>query len=162
MNKEQRKQQTIYILSELLPDDEIKLFAPKPYFSVYLPKSPMANKNGEVPAHRLICWLSHGAPYYSECTYCDYPILWKMRVNVNHAQQKVVNVDHLNSDKLDNRPTNLVPACCWCNANREWASEIDYGYHGTFFDYMIDRYRTMPPWERPNMIDCAQLLGMSP
>lgn len=39
------------------------------------------------------------------------------------AWKHSVNVDHLDGDRLNNDPDNLVPSCGWCNTNRGWMQE---------------------------------------
>lgn len=62
-------------------------------------------KNPIVGAHRLVLFNKIGPGEHS-CAGCGCPLSW---------EDDTLCVNHLNEDKLDNRPDNLVPMCRECN-----------------------------------------------
>jgi hypothetical protein len=76
------------------------------YFTVKLPSHPLANKRGEVLEHRVIVYSKYGESL-PDCYWCGTGINWK-----------TCNVDHLDDNKKNNHPDNLVPSCHKCNATR--------------------------------------------
>jgi hypothetical protein len=73
---------------------------------------PLADKRGRLYEHRRVLFDSIGAGPHS-CHWCNRPVAWK-----RHKGCTRLVVDHLNDDKLDNRPENLVPSCTRCNGDR--------------------------------------------
>lgn len=67
---------------------------------------PLAGINGWVYEHRAVLYLKLG-PEDQHCFWCDEALKWANLV-----------VDHLNEDKSDNHPDNLVAACNNCNRAR--------------------------------------------
>jgi predicted nucleic acid-binding Zn ribbon protein len=76
------------------------------YFKLLRPSHPLADKYGYVLEHRAVVYEATGATC-PDCYWCGVALVW--------AQ---VSVDHLNEDKADNRPENLVVSCCDCNRMR--------------------------------------------
>lgn len=76
------------------------------YISLFRPEHPLANKSGRVSEHRAVAYELHGG-VCPKCFWCGCSLQWGDAV-----------VDHLNEDKADNAPTNLVVACSPCNRAR--------------------------------------------
>lgn len=86
---------------------------PKCYRVVQLPNHPLAHESGTVLEHRLVLFASIG-PGLHQCYWCGVAVAWATGAE---AIRSLV-VDHLDHDKLNNSPTNLVPSCNGCNAHR--------------------------------------------
>lgn len=80
---------------------------PKGYRDLYLPSHPLATKNGKVLEHRVVLYDKLGSGQHP-CYGCSKALVW----NYNLV------VDHLDFDKLNNNPDNLVPSCDSCNVKR--------------------------------------------
>lgn len=95
----------------------IPLTVPKSYkvFNGYLfgyaPDHPIANKSGGIFQHRLIAYDKYG-PGSHPCHWCSTSLDWLD-----------VQVDHLDSNGLNNDPNNLVVSCQQCNLARRWGRE---------------------------------------
>lgn len=76
------------------------------YRIIKVPGHPLADSNGNVYHHRLIAFAKHNG-VCPPCHWCEEPLEWKR-----------THIDHLNETKADNRPENLVVACCRCNRAR--------------------------------------------
>lgn len=76
------------------------------YRVLRVPGHPLANGAGDVYHHRLIAYSTR-AGVCGPCYWCAVPLQWKGAV-----------VDHLNEDKADNTPSNLVISCNRCNRLR--------------------------------------------
>lgn len=61
----------------------------------------------KVAEHRLVLWEKIG-PGTHGCHWCNKPVTWL----------KDLQVDHIDWDKLNNVPDNLVPSCRPCNFDR--------------------------------------------
>lgn len=82
------------------------------YRYLYLPKHPLAAKNGKVYEHRAVLYdVIQAGPH--ACHWCGVPVDWLPRGHENELQ-----VDHLNGIGDDNAPANLVPSCRYCNVRR--------------------------------------------
>lgn len=83
------------------------VLAKKRYKMRMRPKHPLADRRGRVYEHRAVLFdcLSGGR---LPCFWCGTPLEWLVNLFV----------DHLNHDRHDNRPENLVPSCNGCNAGR--------------------------------------------
>lgn len=73
------------------------------YRVLRVPGHPLANKSGDVYHHRLVAYSAR-AGICGACYWCAIPLDWDL-----------AKIDHLNDDKSDNRPENLVTACNNCN-----------------------------------------------
>lgn len=86
------------------------------YRILYVPDHPLAiNDRGQVWEHRAVLWDKVGGGTHP-CHYCGKPVQWylpKTR-DERHAVDELT-VEHLNRDRSDNRPENLVPSCLGCN-----------------------------------------------
>jgi hypothetical protein len=89
--------------------------APDPgqYVKIWAPDHPLATRSGMVLEHRAVLHDDMGdEPVF--CHWCDEPLDWDAVV----ADVDEVTVDHLDWDRRNNDPGNLVPACRPCNAGR--------------------------------------------
>lgn len=78
----------------------------KGYQMLYLPKHPLAMKNGYVYEHRVVMHQLHGDNPMN-CNKCRRTIDWS-----------TVHVDHVNENVKDNSPENLRFLCNGCNVMR--------------------------------------------
>ena len=76
------------------------------YVKLLIPGHPLADSDGLVMEHRKVMYDMLG-PGPQTCFWCGVTLEWPKAV-----------VDHLNEDKQDNRPENLVVACNNCNRAR--------------------------------------------
>jgi hypothetical protein len=75
---------------------------------------PLATAQGKLLAHRAALYASIGdGPH--DCHWCARPLTWQ------GSAESRVNVDHLDHDRLNNDPANLVPSCLDCNTKRRAA-----------------------------------------
>ena len=71
---------------------------------------PLADKRGAAYTHRLVLFEKVGDGTHP-CHWCNTSLTWGINLTT----------DHLNDDRADNRPANLVPCCQSCNARRALA-----------------------------------------
>lgn len=77
------------------------------YLVVRAPGHPLeSEKRSYVALHRLVAHDARGG-VCGGCHWCDAPLTWAS-----------AHVDHLNGEKADNRPENLVVSCRACNQGR--------------------------------------------
>lgn len=114
---------------------------------------PLAGLRGRIPFHRFVLFESLGCPDSTRCTWCGYLMPWKS--TLSNAVAHVVCCDHLDGDKGNNQPDNLVASCSWCNANRNWAE-----MHPEFWEQWRRWMADVPPYARPNLISIAMELGL--
>ena len=93
---------------------------------------PLAHPNGEVLEHRKVLYDQLG-PGPHPCRWCGERLDWDE-----------LTVDHLNGDRIDNWPDNLVPACRPCNSRRTWrararACRCEHPVVTAFLDGECDR-----------------------
>lgn len=79
---------------------------PEGYVVAWAEGHPLADKKGQAYQHRLVAHKTHGGKCPA-CHWCGNQTTWAD-----------CHVDHLNGDKGDNRPENLVVACATCNRVR--------------------------------------------
>jgi len=73
---------------------------------------PLVTANGELKEHRKVLYDAIG-PGPHECHWgCGKVLEWIA------PQGQIVCVDHLDGDRLNNDPQNLVPSCVRCNWGR--------------------------------------------
>lgn len=90
--------------------DPLKLVEPLPlvrYRSVNRSGHPIAPASGRVHVHRLVLFDKVG-PGSHPCHWCGRTVTWCVDLEG----------DHVNGDRTDNRPENLVVSCRPCNCNR--------------------------------------------
>lgn len=84
----------------------------KGYRVLRRPGHPLARAQHKVYEHRLVLW-EHIGPGLHSCHWCGTSVAWMP----DHGEE-LLFVDHLDDDKLNNAPQNLVPSCRACNTNR--------------------------------------------
>jgi hypothetical protein len=72
-------------------------------------------KGKKVPKHRVVLYKKIGGGTHV-CHHCDKPVTWDAH-HITDSENALVG-DHLDSDKLNNDPDNIVPSCNYCNATR--------------------------------------------
>lgn len=72
---------------------------------------PLATAQGKLLAHRSALYEVLGGGLHP-CHWCGKRLTWR------GAAESRICVDHLNDDRLDNDPANLVAACLDCNTKR--------------------------------------------
>lgn len=76
------------------------------------PAHPLARAQGKVPEHRAVLYDTIG-PQPQPCHWCGQVLMWTAE-----SQGDRICVDHLDWNRQNNDPANLVPACLQCNAQR--------------------------------------------
>ena len=79
------------------------------YVSVFDPAHPLADGHGRVYEHRKILLDAIG-PGAHACHWCQRLVWW--------TATPLLTVDHLDWNRLNNTPANLVPSCDGCNLGR--------------------------------------------
>jgi hypothetical protein len=95
------------------------------YLKVAWPGHPLAHRNGAVYLHRAILFDTIGDGVHS-CYWCGKSMAW------NTEGMEPLHADHVNNDRRDNRPENLVPSCFVCNIQRSTRGRTHCG-HGHAF-----------------------------
>lgn len=80
-----------------------------------VPGHPIAPPSGFVAVSRLVLYDKIG-PGTHQCHWCGRSITWQ--AGGGPATIGNLLADHLNWDRQDDRPENLVPSCNHCNAHR--------------------------------------------
>lgn len=83
------------------------------YYTVVAIGHPLANEHGRVYEHRLVLYQEIG-PGEHKCHWCGALVRW---LRGQRLRDGIVS-DHLDGDKANNAPDNLVAACHACNSNR--------------------------------------------
>lgn len=78
---------------------------------------PACHKFGITPVHKLVLW-DKLAGQDAKCNWCDKDIFW----NSDDWNDKLV-ADHVDTNKVNNEPSNLVPSCNRCNLTRGQKSD---------------------------------------
>lgn len=73
---------------------------------------PLARSKGQVQMHRLVLFEKIG-PGTHPCHWCEKPVTWGY-----HVGPDTLVTDHLDENRANNAPENLVPSCVGCNAAR--------------------------------------------
>lgn len=87
------------------------------YVIVHLPGHDLSHGSGWAYEHRVVLHASIG-PGEHPCHWCGTSVLWELSYPFDMT---ALVVDHLDDDKQNNDPSNLVPACNPCNVNRSAA-----------------------------------------
>jgi hypothetical protein len=74
---------------------------------------PLATPNGGLAEHRKVLYAKIGSGEH-QCNWCGRAIRWRAEM-----RREDICVDHLDEDKLNNEPENLVPSCFQCNWDRQ-------------------------------------------
>lgn len=118
------------------------------YRRVKIPGHPLARKNGDVWEHRVVLYNKVG-PGPQLCHHCDRRILWFV-ADPQKNDPRLIQVDHLNNNRSDNRPDNLVPCCHRCNTRRaqaaRHASLVEQGWWSNH-DTVAQQGRSIKPGE---------------
>lgn len=95
-------------------DDPVRLIDTKRYRQKKLPNHPLALNSGRVFIHRVVLYDKLGDGGHP-CHWCGTIVYW----NKSYPKDKdALLVDHLDHDRHNNHPDNLVPACNSCNSKR--------------------------------------------
>jgi hypothetical protein len=84
------------------------------YVVIKRPDHPLASPKGWVYEHRAVLYDMLG-PGSHPCFWCGKVLEWGQRL---HA-------DHLDHDRSNNAPINLVPSCLACNSARKEGDQIE-------------------------------------
>lgn len=84
------------------------------YHTLHNSAHPLATSQGKLLAHRAALYDEIGGGSHP-CHWCATQLTWR-----GDAASRI-NVDHLDHDRLNNDPTNLVPSCLDCNTKRRAA-----------------------------------------
>ena len=102
------------------------------YRRVFCPGHPLANAQGHAQVHRLVL-ANRISLSPTICHHCFRTVDW-----FGTKESRLV-VDHLDDDKTNNSPENLVPSCTSCNAYRVRSPRIvEENYQ--------DNYGAWSPW----------------
>jgi hypothetical protein len=80
---------------------------------------PLARSRGVVFEHRQVLFNAIGTGTHA-CHWCDKPVTWTEGITAD-----ALVVDHLDGDRSNNDPANLVPSCNPCNASRHPTTTTD-------------------------------------
>lgn len=81
------------------------------YRMIHRPGHPLARAQGSVGEHRIVLYAAIG-PGEHPCHWCARPLTW-----VGSPDARIC-ADHLDGNRTNNIPSNLVPACLDCNTKR--------------------------------------------
>lgn len=87
------------------------------YLRLTMRDHPISSDAGLVLAHRLVLFEKIG-PGEHPCNWCGTNVSWDKR---HPLDADGLTADHLDFDRLNNDPSNLVPSCGSCNAGRRQA-----------------------------------------
>jgi hypothetical protein len=79
------------------------------YVRIKRPGHPVATVGGNAYEHRVVLWDKIGSGQHA-CHWCGTMVDWFV--------EPLLQTDHLNQQRGDNRPENLVPSCGKCNGGR--------------------------------------------
>jgi hypothetical protein len=97
---------------ELPPPSEMH-YSSEGYIKVRANGHPLADAGGWAYKHRVVLWDKIG-PGEHPCHWCATPIWW----DLPRGSVARLTADHVDWDKENNEPENLVPACLPCNSVR--------------------------------------------
>lgn len=87
---------------------------PDGYRVVKAPGHPLATAQDKAMEHRIVLHSVIGGGDHP-CHWCSKELTW------TGAAATRINVDHLDWNRLNNQPSNLVPSCLDCNTKRSAA-----------------------------------------
>lgn len=87
------------------------------YVRVMVKGHPLADRSGYVLEHRQVLYDRLG-PHPQSCYWCGVQVAWAPGPFRKGASRLRLVVDHLDGNKANNSPENLVVACNDCNGNR--------------------------------------------
>lgn len=82
------------------------------YLRVKRPGHPLLQADGYIYMHRVVLYDAIGSGPHA-CHWCGRTVDWQP-----NASASLLEVDHLDADKMNNDRTNLVPSCGGCNRHR--------------------------------------------
>jgi hypothetical protein len=82
------------------------------YVSTARTGHPLARSKGQVQMHRVVLFAKIGDGSHP-CHWCGKTVAWGY-----HVSTDTLVVDHLDEDRANNAPENLVPSCSRCNTSR--------------------------------------------
>lgn len=85
----------------------------KRYAWTYAPSHPIATADGKVLTHRHVLYERVG-PGPHPCHWCGTSVQWR----VGKPSAGALVADHVDHDRSNNDPANLVPSCNPCNGHR--------------------------------------------
>lgn len=88
---------------------------PEGYRKLYRPRHPLAKSSGRVFEHRVVLYSKMNGED-GTCHWCGCFVGWLAKALP--TAEGYLTVDHLDHDRLNNEPENLVPACNPCNGHR--------------------------------------------
>jgi hypothetical protein len=89
---------------------------------LYRPDHPLVHNSPYIPEHRVILWERIG-PGSHPCYHCGTLVSWRPG---ERTKRGALVSDHLDRDKTNNGPDNLVPSCTACNTrNRAYTVRDD-------------------------------------
>lgn len=99
---------------------------PKGYRMLKEVGHPLASRSGLLLLHRKLLYDRIG-PGWHPCHWCGEPVEWR----AGRLAKGALVVDHVDHDKLNNSPENLVPSCNPCNCHRVRGEEWEPWTPGT-------------------------------
>jgi hypothetical protein len=91
------------------------------YRTLHRPGHPLAARDGTIREHRLVLYSMLG-PGAHPCHWCGRLVDWARSWP---ADPDALVVDHLDGDRTNNHPSNLVTSCPACNSPRHVFVAID-------------------------------------
>lgn len=94
--------------------DPVRIIDPKRYRQKKMPNHALAMSSGRVFVHRASLYDKIG-PGGFPCHWCQKMVYWEKSYP---KHEDALLVDHLDHDRHNNNPDNLVPSCNRCNSQR--------------------------------------------
>ena len=86
------------------------------YLQITDPTHPLADSKGSVLLHRAVLW-DRFAGKTPSCAFCGVVLSWR-----RGQKHPVATAEHLDGNRKNNDPWNIVAACLSCNSARSWAT----------------------------------------
>lgn len=90
-----------------------RALARRTYRTVMLPSHPLANKSGKVAVHRMVLFDRIGGGCHP-CHWCGVAVSWNAPARTSMG----LVADHIDGNRHNNDPANIVAACQRCNVTR--------------------------------------------